>query len=411
MIAAAREQTAAASRGDTAGALAAFRRRGYPPGLGDERELEFLDRLGDEAPDWLIARWACETAFDWLIETEDARVERAAWSVAPTHGPPPPGAKPVEIVQRLQLIAAHDRLAIQHALFELGGLADFLDLRAEAGLLVRAPRLAEWPGRRWSVYEQVELRDDVLRVRDTVSGKTSDVVHLGTGNGVGRDVMLFGRVAPTNAHPGWVFVHRPAAVDPRTADRLVPMLRGNADCDEIFACIGDATVHVRVASAPGLRLRTRLWSDTLLEPDDYAAAGMVDGRTYTLDDNIEKMDSALAQIDRDNPETAGGPPGRLVELREAGVSDDVATGILTCEAALLIAELNRDGQIDGGRELAAANAASNLWYPPIVDGVREHATPPGSGPLWRDIAACVADPFRSICLDFAETAEDKAHAA
>lgn len=411
MLDAAREQTAAAARGDAAAALEAFRRRGYPSGAGDEQELAFLERLGDDAPDWLIGRWACETAFDWMLECEDPRVEPAAWALAATHDPPPPGVSPTEVVQRFQQIAAHDVLAHQLALFELGGLADFVNVRAGARLLERAPRLAEWASRQWSVFEQVRLRDDVHRVRDVANDESYDVLHLGAANGVSLDVMLFGRVVPTNVAPGWVFAHRPMAVDPDTAERLVQALRRGDDAEQLFQCIGDGVAAARIAPGPGLRLLTWLWSDTLLRPDDHAATGIVDGRTSTLDDHLEKMRAALDEIERRNPEPRDAGPDRLAELRGAGVPDGVASGIIGCEGALLVADMNRDGRIHGGREIAAANAAANLWCPAVVDGVREHATPPGSGPLWRDVASCVAEPFRSICIGFAETAEVKAAAA
>lgn len=411
VLAAVSDQVAAGARGDTAGALAAFRRRGYPPDTGDERELEFLDRLGADAPDWLVARWACETAYGWMLESQDPRIETATMAVAATHDPPPAGAKPAEIVQRLQLIATYDEIVRQLALFELGGLADFADVRAEPPLAQRAPRFEEWAARRWGVFEQVRLRDDVLRVRDTVTREVYDVLHIGAANGVGRDVMLFGHVAPTNAEPGWVFVHRPMAVDPRTADDLAAALRQDAEIEEVMACVGNAACDHRIAIAPGMRLRTWLWSDTLLDGEDYAATSMVDGRDHTLDDRIAKMDTALREIENGDATTEDGEPGRLIELRGAGVSDDVAVGIMSCETALLIASLNRDTRIDGGRELAAVNAANNMWWRPIVDGVREHATPPGSGPLWRDVATCVAEPFRSRCLEFAAVAEGKPAAA
>ncbi|UYM04689.1 hypothetical protein [Solicola gregarius] len=406
------EQTAAAARGDAAGALAALRRGGCPPEAIEAQELGFLDRLGGDVPDWLVARWACDTALGWMLERQDHRIESAAWAVVATHEPPPPGTSPEDIVRRFQLIAAYDAIAHQQALFELGGLADFLDVRAEPPLLERAPRLREWSVRRWSVLEQVDLRNDVLRVRDVVTGDTYDVLHLGAANGVGRDVLLLGRVAPVVAHPGWVFVHRPMAVDPETARRLVRLLQcEKVDEDEVFACMGDAVTDGRMPPAPGMRLRTWLWSDTLLDPGDYAAAGMVDGRVTTVDDQVRRLEAALPELECDDEPPHGDEPGRLVELREHGVADDVATGVMTCEAALLFARLNSGGHVDGGLEVAAVNAASNLWHPPIVDGVREHATPPDSGPLWRDVAACLAEPFRSLCLGFAETADAKSAAA
>lgn len=412
-LAAVHEHLAASYRGDAAAALAAYGRRPVGQGQPIMHELAFLDRLGEDAPDWLIARWACDTAHGWMLERSDPRPERAARALALTYEPPPPEATRDDIAFWLTMIAVRDDLVRQHALFDLGGLADFVDRGAQPELLARAPRLSEWGGRPWSVFERTDLRRDVLTVRDLATDESYDVLHLGAANGAAPDAVLLGRVAPTDAAPGRVFVHRPVTVDPRTADALVAAARDDDPTDgEAFAeCLVEGIVNGRMPFAPGGRLRTWMWSDVLVVDEDHAAAGMVDGRTFSADDRVEDLNLALRALEQrhptsDEPEKGEEAP-RRTDLRRLGVDDEVATSVLTCECALMMADLNRDGSISGGLELAATNAANNLWYPPIVEGVREHATAPGSGPAWRAVAACLAEPFRSSCLEFAEVAERK----
>lgn len=354
-------------RGDAAGALDAMARTFNIVGSPRIAYLEHLDRLGDDAPEWLIGRWLRKQAYGWMLHQQDPRVTVAAKYATLTHGVPDlcPSEMRAWWDEYAPRVVASDALCHHFAVHDLGGFADFLESAASPGLIARAGRVREWPGAPLRVYELREVDGDVLVVRDHATGRDHRTLHVGAGVGNGPGDLLLGCLVPVDTAPGEMFVTRPILIDPVTADNLVEVLDEDDPLPLCFV-LARAADGGRMLSRPGTRDRTQLWSDIIDEPDEVHPTG---------DDDV---------------------PGRVRELMDAGLHVSVAEALCTCELALELPTV-----VPGAVEIVAQHAAYNLAQPVVYDAARRFLTRPGDAEGWEAIARCVPEPSRTQCLELA----------
>ena len=110
--------------------------------------LRELVILGEEAPPWMYSRWCLDLAYRWMLCEADPRTDEAVrqllvmshWSEV-QRLPDDDGLALSELGNR---ILAGDRLCEELALHEYGGIYDFIDVKAQAGLLDRCDHIVEW---------------------------------------------------------------------------------------------------------------------------------------------------------------------------------------------------------------------------------------------------------------------------
>lgn len=90
-------------------------------------------------------------------------------------------------------------------------------------------------------------------------------------------------------------------------------------------------------------------------------------------------------------------PGRVTDLVHAGLTLDVANAIVTCEIALVVADVAPDGL--GG---CAPHAALGLIHDVVFEAALEHCTTPDREGAWRRVARCMAEPVRGRCERLAD---------
>jgi len=114
--------------------------------LHRHRLREIAD-LADDAPGWVYSRWCVDQAFEWMLMNKDPRADdvvRTVLAVAHLGHVEPLLDRPTELQEYGTIVAACDWLVQQLCVYANGGLQDFLDVRAEPGLLDRADRIREW---------------------------------------------------------------------------------------------------------------------------------------------------------------------------------------------------------------------------------------------------------------------------
>jgi hypothetical protein len=143
-----RAEIEAGARGD---ALAAFNL--HEAGLQVENGLyRYMLRelviLGEEAPPWMYSRWCLDLGYRWMLCEEDPRIEDAVRQLmVMSHWPEVaklPEGDGAAICELGNRIAGGDRLCQELALHEYGGIYDFIDVKAQAGLLDRCDHIVEW---------------------------------------------------------------------------------------------------------------------------------------------------------------------------------------------------------------------------------------------------------------------------
>lgn len=109
--------------------------------------LRELVILGDEAPPWMYSRWCLGLAYRWMLVEHDTRTDDAVRQLM-VMGHLEQVERvlddPVALAELGTRIAAGDRLCEELALHEYGGIYDFIDAKAEDGLLDRCDHIVEW---------------------------------------------------------------------------------------------------------------------------------------------------------------------------------------------------------------------------------------------------------------------------
>ncbi|MCW2764189.1 MAG: hypothetical protein JWO11_148 [Nocardioides sp.] len=158
----------------------------------------------------------------------DPRIDRAVLeTIAAAHWQQTRGlADPRVLSAYGARVAAGDRVCRQLAVFEHGGLTDFLDLRAEASLLDRCDHVRSWATAPMGGYVLAGRAGDVLLVRDLAHGDVLDVLDPGALRGRVPGAAVLGRLVPVDVPPGRMFESRPQRVDLVTAREAARRVAG-----------------------------------------------------------------------------------------------------------------------------------------------------------------------------------------
>jgi hypothetical protein len=252
----------AAARGDIEGAI-----EHESAGLVVEESLT-IPRLRDlaahdPAPAWAYSRWCVDQAMRWLLLQEDERTDAAVrLTLAATHADHVEGllGDPTAFTEYGTLVVATDWVTSQLAVFEYGGLADFLDRRAEQPLLTRCDRVAEWVDAPMSVFSALEHVGPTLLLRDLLTGEDVSVLNTGALSERGPEALLMGRLVPISTAPGLLFESRPLEIDQDTAAAAVRQLREDPALGWLVA-LSDAREAGRLERGFSCHDRTLFTSD------------------------------------------------------------------------------------------------------------------------------------------------------
>lgn len=334
--------------------------------------LHELALIGEDAPAWMLSRWAADQAGRWMLVNEDPRCDEIVRLVLCTlHWSELHSllGDAVALKEYGTLVAACDWVYRQLATYECGGLRDFLDVRAERGLLDRLDQIDEWERCAVTAYELVGTHDDVLEVRRLPDGQVLELLNLGATTDMGLGATVVGRVVPISVWPFLMFESRPLPVDAQTAQAVGERMTGEDDLGWVWA-LADAHDEGRLpARATGER--GTLWSTDI-----------VPMRTPVRSPSVESA-------------------GRVQELVAAGVPKRVADGVCVVEVGLIVAEVSGDvGPI-------ASHVTAVLMDPRVHDALIKHGVVEGHGRLWRILAAATPSPVRERCLELAVLSEQR----
>jgi hypothetical protein len=360
----------AAARGDAREALHEFVQTLQVEGSLTPHQLSELVKLGDDAPGWMYSRWCVQQAYRWMLHTCDRRTEDAVRQLmaesyfADVEQVADDPAMFKELGTR---IAATDRLCEQLATFDYGGLADFLDARAGAGLVDRCDQVREWAEARMGGFVLERPAGPALRVRDLSLGAPLDVLNIGALTDRGSGTPVIGRVVPIDTAPGLMFESRPVSVDLQTAED-VAAASTHADPAFWITAIGDGRLEERLEPGFSLREGTLFSSDIVpMSPAE-----------------TERMDALE-------------PPGRLVELLDTGLDEAQANGVMVAEVALgAIALIG-----DDAAATVAPHVAAVIVERHVFEAMRQHCTSADNASRWQALAGCSTEPARSRCEELA----------
>lgn len=98
------------------------------------------------------------------------------------------------------------------------------------------------------------------------------------------------------------------------------------------------------------------------------------------------------------------PPGRLLDLRAAGLDDFVANGVMVAETALICVE------VSGAEAVSAVgpHLATVMVEPRVVDALRVHCVAPEHEHHWDILAAGSIEPVRGRCTELARLCREAA---
>lgn len=375
-----RAEIDAGARGD---ALAAY--HSHVAGLQMEGGLyPFMLRelviLGDEAPPWMYSRWCLDLAYRWMLIEHDPRVGDAVKQLmlmSHLEETEPLLDDPVALGELGNCIASADRLSEELALQEYGGIYDFIDIKAEDGLLDRCDHIVEWAVAEVGGYVIQDAVGPLLRVVDLADNRELEVLNIGalTDRDRARDEPVIGRLGPISSTPGLMFQRRPISVDLKTAQGVANSEGPQDDWPLWVPAVSDGCLEGRLPYGFSCGVRT-LYSSDILPMD----AELVD----ELDD-LE-------------------PPGRLLELRKAGLDDFVANGVMVAEVALIAVEVSGADAVSA----VGPHLATVMVEPRVVEALRVHCTAPEHEHHWDVLAAGSIEPVRSRCTELARLCREAA---
>jgi hypothetical protein len=264
-------------------------------------------------------------------------------------------------------LAASDHAVQDIALFEMGGLADYLSEVAQPGLLTRTDRIHEWAEASIGVYRVEALQGCRLVLRDLVGGDPVEVLNLGSANSGPGDALI-GRVVPTSDEPGLIFASHPMCLDDQAAQAVAEAVRGGEPLGWLY---GLAEAMAEGGLAEGFHA-------VPLTP-------------YTSDLAIRGVD-----LRDEKPSEAG----RIVELRAKGHSADVANALGVLEVGLIAAGIS-----DQAAAAAAPHVAAALATPGAFAAAQAECTGRDMADSWRVLAGVVPDHLTELCRRLAAQAD------
>lgn len=340
----------AEARGDAQTALRLQTTTPYGGQALHTQSLREVVRLGSEAPGWVICRWIAQQAYRWVVQHGDPRVDDAmVVTLGAAYGEVdlerPLAMEPADFTRA---VIARDWVCEQIALFDLGGLASYVEEVIGPDLRRRAPSVDQWAEAPVGGYALRALVDSKVLVTDLATGDSLELLNLGISWSLDPGTCVIGRVVASGSTPGLMFASRPLPVDGLTARQ--------------------------VASGAG---------DSWLGPLTSAAAA------GSLPPGATQQPPASLVCD-----LAGGAPTRL---KEAGNNADTAeAGARLCVSVLeLVAE-------DAQPAAHLAPCVLGVLLDPEVLALLRATSHGGSRrDTWHVVAAPVPQPFRQRCLELA----------
>lgn len=359
----------AAARGDAAAAW-----EHHMSGLVVEESLhrhrlrEIAD-LAEDAPGWVYSRWCVDQAYSWMLDNKDPRIDdavRTVLAVGHLDHIEPLLDRPTELREYGTVVAACDWLVQQLCVYRDGALQDFLDVRAEPGLIERADRIREWAHAPCGVYRLQELRGSVVVVQDLAHER--DVELLNVGAFVDQAEVVLGRVVPISVPPFHMFESRPVPLDELTAQLAAVSLR-EGDVESVLHAISWGRQQGRLERGFSCHEITMFSNDVVPDP----------GPAITGHGEV---------------------PGRLRELLDAGLDEFVANGVMVAEVALIAARVAGESPVTIGPHLTAVLTDSRVFAATLT-----HCVVPENAAAWRKLADATSSPVRDRCTRIADLCE------
>jgi hypothetical protein len=342
-------------------------------------QLRELVILGSDAPAWMYSRWCLDVAFHWMLLEQDSRVDDAVRQLmicSHLAATEEVLEDPVAFTELGTRIASGDRLSQELALYEYGGLYDFLDVKAEPGLLDRCDQIDEWSVQPMGGYVIEDACGPRLQVVDLGTGGEVEVLNIGALTDRERGEAVIGRLGPISSEPGLMFQSRPISVDLTTAQGVAEGRGPQDDWPQWIPAVAEGCHEGRLPYAFSCGRSTLYSSD--IPP-------MVDGR---VDMDVDDLEA----------------PGRLLELRAAGLDDVVAEGVMLAEFALIAVRVSGPDAVS----VVGPHLASVIVEPRVLDALRVYCTAPEHEHHWDMLAAGTVEPVRSRCTELARLCREAA---
>lgn len=327
--------------------------------------LQDLLTQGDDAPAWAYSRWVLDLAAQSMLQTEDPRFDVAVEFVVNAMYPAT-AHDLTEFHDELSCrvfatqVAAEDSIAHDIALFEFGGLRDFIEHQAAPKLLDRAEDMTQWADREVHAYAFKDFRGCRLQLEDLVDGEDIEVLNIGAMSDA-YDEWLVGRVVPISAEPGWMFAQRPIAVDEHTARGVATAVRKGTPlgwCTVLGTAVEDGRLP------EGFHCSTTLFTSDLLVPELVVDEG------------------PLAD---DGPHLPG-EADYLAMMQARGHSSEVANALGVLELCLTAADIG-----DHAAAVSAPHVSAALQAHGVFDAALEECTGPDRADAWWVLAGVVPE--------------------
>lgn len=334
--------------------------------------MQDLIDQGEHAPPWAYSRWCADLAYRSMLMAADPRIDEAVHMVMTTLHLDA-AERAIDDTDALHLgtrIASGDHVAQDIALYELGGLRDYVLEHAGPGLLERTDKVLGWADEaRVGAYEVLGLRGCRLVLRDMSDSRTVEVLNVGAFTGVDAPALV-GRLAPITAEPGLMFARRPLPVDLRTAGRVGESVND----DDALGWLWALSFSLCEGATEGFHLTP--------------------STPYTSDLPYPRYAGCEGEFD---PESAS---PRVAELCALGHDPVVANALCVLEMGLTAAQVS---------DLAAAGVSPHVMAALATPGVYESAKTECVGPetaaAWRVLAGVVPDHGTDRLLELAALAD------
>ena len=360
----------AEAQGDARSALGHRLCSPYVVGSMHVEDLRELVGWGQDAPGWVYSRWVRAQSYRWLLANADPRTDdvvKTTWMAAYLDLDPerPMGLSQREFGTRL---AVGDWICEQLAVYEYGGLLDFIEVRASAELLERCDGVTEWLASAMRGFTLDDVVENRLQVTDLASGDRLEVLNLGAMTDRDRGAAVLGRLVPITDEPGLMFDVRPLEVDLETAREASRRVLAGNDMGWIDAvALGRHAGRLPLGFSMGnaTPLSTDIVPEVIAHPHDAS--------------------------------TPAEEAGRIRDLLDHGLSASVANGVAVCEAALVAVEVSGAQ----GASLVGPHVLAVLAEPDVYAAAREHSRHLRHVEHWRLLATATPEPIRTRCLELA----------
>lgn len=324
--------------------------------------------VSDAVPAWVYSRWCVDQALRWMLFHEDPRTDEAARiTLASTHRDRLDTLldDPTGLIEYGNLVVAADWVCHQLATYEYGGLADFLDLRAESGLLDKSDRVHDWWAAPMSVYAFLEMAGSALVLHDLVTDDEVRALNVGAmSDRAGRDLLL-GRVVPISTEPGLMFESRPIALDAETAQ--------------------DAASRIRAGRRLGWLAALAAARDQGRLPIGFSCTE----HTLFTSDLVARWPDELGEE----------PAPRMQDLMSRGHSYAVANAVGVLECALIAARISPDSV-----GAVVPHVAAAMGVPGAFEAALLECAGPDTAAEWRVLAGVTPEHVSGRCHALADRA-------